>query len=388
MDEILVYKSVIDNNSSLKSIEDLRKANAILKKDLEQAGKVGSEGWMRINKTAQDTGKTFQEVNDSLKKQFTENKNKIDDFNRSLRQTSEGSGSINELRQEVIALAREYDALSKAERDSAKGLELRDKLFGTTEALKELEAQTGRNQRNVGNYKQAFIGAFEEIGRQVPVIGKVIDPLKNMGAAFKDAGGGLQGFSAALLATGIPVFIAAAEAAISTMQKFDSISEGTEDTMKGLGKSFDYFISLGNQGNFQTLVNGMRDAYNEGVKLSQEIRKIGESQLFLNVANVAAQKDVEALLIKSKDRTKSEEERIKMLEEASRIERENLQENLKLAQQRVDIADSELIKQMAKGLNDDEQRKADSEARAALINLQRESANVEEKIINRKNQLL
>jgi len=66
-DEILVYKSVIDPAGSISSIEQIRKINAIMKKELEQAGQVGSEGWRKINQTAIETGKTFAQVESALK---------------------------------------------------------------------------------------------------------------------------------------------------------------------------------------------------------------------------------------------------------------------------------------------------------------------------------
>ncbi|MBR0116481.1 MAG: phage tail tape measure protein [Prevotella sp.] len=67
----------------------------------------------------------------------------------------EQNGSLNQLRAQLSTLTQAYDAMSKAERESAAGKQLKDKINAVTTELKEAEYATQRFYRNVGNYKDA-----------------------------------------------------------------------------------------------------------------------------------------------------------------------------------------------------------------------------------------
>lgn len=76
-----------------------------------------------------------------------------------LKSQAEQEGSLVQLRAEISNLNAEYDRLSRAERESAKGDELKDKINRLTTELKGAEEGTQRFYRNVGNYKSALLGA-------------------------------------------------------------------------------------------------------------------------------------------------------------------------------------------------------------------------------------
>lgn len=73
----------------------------------------------------------------------------------------EKEGSLRALRAELSNITKAYDSLSKEERESAKGLALKEKIEETTNALKNSEEETGRFYRNVGNYAGSLGGLFE-----------------------------------------------------------------------------------------------------------------------------------------------------------------------------------------------------------------------------------
>lgn len=64
-------------------------------------------------------------------------------------------GSINKMRAELTRLTKHYDKLSEAQRNAFIGQQTQAKIARMTDELKKLEGQTGRNQRNVGNYSEA-----------------------------------------------------------------------------------------------------------------------------------------------------------------------------------------------------------------------------------------
>lgn len=69
-------------------------------------------------------------------------------------------GSLKSLRAELSNLTAEYDALSEAERNAAKGQEIKDKINSITDTLKGAEEATGRYYRNVGNYEESIKNAL------------------------------------------------------------------------------------------------------------------------------------------------------------------------------------------------------------------------------------
>ena len=73
--------------------------------------------------------------------------------------------SIVALRQELIDLKKEYFNLSEAERNSAKGTEIQNKLVKVHGIVSEAEQSVGVFTRNVGNYKDAVLGLIPSLER-------------------------------------------------------------------------------------------------------------------------------------------------------------------------------------------------------------------------------
>lgn len=82
-------------------------------------------------------------------------------------------GSLKQLRAQLSEATREYDAMGRAERNSAKGVELKQKINGITDELKKAEAETQRFYRNVGNYQDAAKG-LDTLKAKATDLGKAI----------------------------------------------------------------------------------------------------------------------------------------------------------------------------------------------------------------------
>jgi len=82
-------------------------------------------------------------------------------------------GSLKQLRAQLSDATREYDAMGRAERNSAKGIELKQKINGITDELKKAEAETQRFYRNVGNYQDAAKG-LDTLKAKATDLGKAI----------------------------------------------------------------------------------------------------------------------------------------------------------------------------------------------------------------------
>lgn len=119
---------------------------------------------------------------------------KISNLNKEIKETTNTvkvqEGSLVDLRQKLSDLTKQYDSLGRAERESAKGHELKDKINAITTELKTAEEETQRFYRNVGNYKSATEG-LENIRMKIADIGKSM--LMALG------GGSLLAFSKSVL---------------------------------------------------------------------------------------------------------------------------------------------------------------------------------------------
>lgn len=79
-------------------------------------------------------------------------------------------GSIKQKQIQIKQLQRDYDNLSQAQREASQGQDLLKNIQALDKELKGLEGTTGRFQRNVGNYANAFSEAFGTVGGQLQKI--------------------------------------------------------------------------------------------------------------------------------------------------------------------------------------------------------------------------
>ena len=117
---------------------------------------------------------------------------------------NELKGSLNQLRAALSNLTAQYDKLSQAERESAKGKELETKIKNITDQLKGAEEETGRFYRNVGNYEEGIKNAI------VPTNG-LSSSLFQLAEGGESAGVKIKAFGKAILSLAKnPYFLAVA----------------------------------------------------------------------------------------------------------------------------------------------------------------------------------
>lgn len=132
----------VETGESEKTIKQLRDEIKGLKKSLEEAT-IGSDAFEQASKELSQAQNELKSVLDSTKQSV-----------------QDAEGSYNALSKQMSELKKEW----KATNDEAKRNELGQQIDKINNELKELDATIGNHQRNVGNYKQDIIDAFEEIG--------------------------------------------------------------------------------------------------------------------------------------------------------------------------------------------------------------------------------
>lgn len=81
------------------------------------------------------------------------------------------AGSIEELRMKLGAAQQEYDAMAASERNAGRGTDLINHIQKVDKELKQLEFNSGRFQRNVGNYASGFSAinnSVSQLAREMP----------------------------------------------------------------------------------------------------------------------------------------------------------------------------------------------------------------------------
>lgn len=140
------YDDAIRAISKYQGAVDAAKAHEVeLKKQLKENQISRAE----YNAEMAATKVVIQENNESIRVLNKEIQNNI-------KIQKENEGSAKALRAELSNLTAEYDSLSRAERNSAKGNELQDKINAITDELKGAEEETQRFYRNVGNYEESI----------------------------------------------------------------------------------------------------------------------------------------------------------------------------------------------------------------------------------------
>ena len=151
------YKEAIDGIVSYKrQIQELKDAEKEMKEQVEE-GTLSIEEYERAVAANKIQAKEYSDAIRALEKEVRNN----------IHAQDEQEGSLKSLRAELSNLTAEYDSLSRAERESAKGSELLDKINAVTDELKEAEEATQRYYRNVGNYENAITDAFGKLRKEL-----------------------------------------------------------------------------------------------------------------------------------------------------------------------------------------------------------------------------
>ena len=255
-------KLTVAINNTKKAIEERNKA---LNKEMSDGAQLARER------------KAWEQGNRDLLRQEREEQKRIAaqrkiDGTEAVRNDEIKKKSLIGLRHELNDLRKEYDKLSEAERNAAKGLDLRNRIQQQHQNLLGLESATGRSQRNVGNY---------------PTVGNVANTF------ISNASGGLLGGGMSAFALGSVA--AAGVAATSLMKQIISLnaeidgiqanvrkttglnSDAVERLTTGL-KNLDTSTTL------QDLLNISVEAGRFGVTGEEGVLKFTEAVNTLNIA--------------------------------------------------------------------------------------------------------
>jgi len=204
----------IDGLSDLtKQVVGLEQQLESLNAELKQTEK-GSDEYIKLRNAVAVT-----------KEELSKAKKEQKDFVKSAEATKQAEGSYYQLNQQLVDLRKAYKNLSAAERDSAKGTEMKMKIQELDTELKKIDGQIGQFQRNVGNYPKTFALINRSLMRTIPGFEAFSEQLR-------DGEGRITGFGKALIG-GFVAFQAAkfVGQAIKRLDEFISKIEETKNTV-------------------------------------------------------------------------------------------------------------------------------------------------------------
>ena len=337
-DEIYIVK--VGTDEAVRNIADLRENIQAYKKTLQDL-EIGSEDYNNTLRALQINQAALKDAMHATTGDAEQQAASMQDISKA----AYGAGeSYNALVRQMAMLDQEF----RATEDVARRNELGKQINEINNRLKELDAERGKFQRNVGNYKSAMEGlgqAFVAVGGSA---GKLIVPLNNIKKGFDALKAhpvvGTLGLLAAALAKVVSGMKTSEEntwAWNRALAAFKPIGDAFTRTLQNVGS---HVADLA--GKFVDLLYkwGLLDkqAGESRQALVELERNAAERRRQLMVENVRLEADVAEAREKVQEKEKyTVQQRIDFLKQAQWAEEQIAKNNLQMAQDRLAILQKE-----------------------------------------------
>mgnify|MGYP000898263998 CR=1 FL=1 len=329
--------------------DKFRKAHSDLKKEVKEGAITQEEYQVEVAKntvqmkTAADAASTWERT-----------------IRNSLKVDQEKIGSVRQLQAQIKALKEQYKSMSEEERKSAKGQELKKKINDVANSLNEAGEEIQEFQQHVGNYENAIKNALSSSNPFAASLMKLTGNANNTREALANATTSVKAFGKALLTLAlnpivlvITAIVGAATLLYNLFKKFDPIVDKVEQGLSALSAVFSTIVDrvrslIIGQIKLTEVFKGLGDAMGKAAKQGQEYKKTQqelEDMQNLNIeSNAKYQRQINELILQSKDRTKSEKERQALIDQALVLENKQYQERKAIADKEVEEAELRIIK--------------------------------------------
>jgi len=317
--------------------------------------------------------------------------------------------SAASLKNEELGTIQKLDEENKKLRASLRALDLTTTAGQKTQ--KEYIAQINKNTEFIKKNSDAAIQQKMNIGNYKSALDLLPGSMRNVATGFQTAGNAAKMFLANPVVLVITLIVAAVAGLVKIFKTFDPIIDKIEQGMAALNAVFKVIQSsiinliTGHKGHGES----MREAAQAAIELKKAEQDLDDMNMILIASDKKAKRQIDELLLQSKDRTKTEEERQRLIDEAMKIEEEQYKQRKQIADSERSIAENKIIigrklsaEEIAqlkeqgvayaiklketKAVTDDEVR-ALAEAIAKQEEILDESVNIREKAINRRNAL-
>lgn len=217
------------------------------------------------------------------------------------------------LKAQLSLLTVQYNNLTTEEqRNTDAGQKMRSQIRALSDELKANESAVGNNARNVGNYTDSIKEALVSITGAVPGLSGFKNGLDGVTNGFKAAGGGVKGFGAALMTLGLPLIIAGVSALVGVLKSFKPVADAVEEAVTAVKAAFGALISGGS----------IMEAVKQSRAMLEVMRDLEDSQKAFAISAQKYSNEIAKLIVASKDRTKTDQERLAIVSKANKLEEE------------------------------------------------------------------
>ena len=323
-----------------QKIDDLKESEKELKKQFKD-GQISQEQYREGMAASKIQTQQYSEAVRILNKEV----------NNSIKSDKGKDTSLRGLRAALSNVTAEYDALSREERNSAKGKELQKHINEITEELKGAEEGTGRFYRNVGNYMNSVKGAFGVASNAVIGFGAQLkmlmaNPFILAIAAIATA---INGIAKAIQSSEEQtnrwrIAIAPLNGVLDVMQNWlTKIAAKVLNLVEGAGKLWGKIMDLvGAEGFWAERAQEVNTAMGKRVELEKAQQALTKSTRDEIVKTAEREQKIADLRAKVAEKDKyTSKQRLAFLDEAIKLETEQAERNKALAQQRLDVLELE-----------------------------------------------
>ena len=255
-------------------VAELKEAQQRLQRDLRD-GRITHDEYATSLVAVNEQSKAYQTTIRELSREVQNN----------IKTEREQNGSLRALRAELANATKEYDALSRTERTTAKGEELKKHINAITNELKVAEGETQRFQRSVGSYEDSIkraLGVNSNFGNSIMGLA---DGGKGIQGVFTGAADSAKAFGTTLLGLlANPVFVSlagVAGAGVAFKWFYDynkGLIESTRLTREFLGLTGDSLKAVRDE------IQATADTYGKDYKETLEAVDVLTSQYGYNAA--------------------------------------------------------------------------------------------------------
>ena len=230
--QMATLKTRIDNLKD--ATRDLEKENKELRKGMKEDVSLREKNEKLIalnNEEIQKNAVTIRNLTERQREYGKTVENEI-----KMRQNEEGS--IKQMRLQLIELRKNYESLSKTEREGLGGQNMLKDIERQTTELKKLEAQQLDFRRNVGNYADALLNVDPAIAKLLKGFKDLSGGTMDVGVAFKNAVPLMKSFAVQLKALAVNPFVQAIITIVVVMKQLVDQFRQTDDAVTALQQLF------------------------------------------------------------------------------------------------------------------------------------------------------
>jgi hypothetical protein len=307
---------------------------------LKAAKKTEGEEWERANADLRNAQKEYGQAKKLVDLQTTANKS-----NAESRKQLAAMYDLEKFR--LGALKDQYTINEKGQRVlSASYLDSVKKVKDAKDAIIAYDKAQSDGRSSVGLYSEALDGALGKFSAIPGPVGKAASAIQTFGTGLK-----------ALLLNPVGLAIAAIVAAVAGLiaifKKFDPIVEKVERGLAALGAVFTTITQgIGNflrgqaslKESFSGIGEKIKQAADEGIRWKQVQQDLEDMTSIQMVSDAKLKRQIDELMLQSNNRTKTEEERMQLIDQALLLEEAQYDARKKIAIKQTEEAELALIK--------------------------------------------